>query len=59
MVLDELKKAEEERRERNWDPAQRWKALQETITWAEAQSTVRRNTKAARLAEQNEKLARL
>jgi hypothetical protein len=33
--------------------------LQETITWAERQATVRRNTKAARLAEQREKLRRL
>lgn len=41
---DELKRREEEKREANWDPAQRWRALQQTITWAEAQATVRRNT---------------
>jgi hypothetical protein len=58
-VNNELKHAEEERRERNWDPVQRWKALQETIAWAQSQGTVRRNIKAARLAEQEEKLARL
>jgi hypothetical protein len=54
-----LKEAEETRRERHWDPAVRWRVLQETIAWAEAQATVRRNTRAARLAEQREKLARL
>jgi hypothetical protein len=53
----ELKAAEEARRDRHWDPAMRWKVLQETITWAESQTTVRRNTKASRLAEQQRKLA--
>ena len=35
---------EHERRERAWTPLARWKAIQETIRWAEAQATVRRNT---------------
>ena len=35
---------EHERRERAWLPAERWQAIQETIRWAEAQATVRRNT---------------
>jgi hypothetical protein len=55
---DESKAAEEARRERHWDPAIRWQVLQDTIRWAEAQATVRRNTKTARLAEQQRKLAR-
>jgi hypothetical protein len=59
MPDDRQKEAEEERRERNWDPAVRWRVLQETIAWAEAQATVRRNTKQSRLAEQRAKLARL
>jgi hypothetical protein len=44
MTLSELKRHEERKRERCWDPRLRWKALQDTITWAEAQATVRRNT---------------
>ena len=59
MTNHSLKEAEEARRERHWDPAVRWRVLQETIAWAEAQATVRRNSKAARLAEQRKKLARL
>ncbi|NJK90881.1 MAG: hypothetical protein HC904_03005 [Blastochloris sp.] len=33
----DLKAQEEKKRELAWDPAERWKVLQETITWAEAQ----------------------
>ena len=54
---DDLKAREEAKRERNWDPAMRWKVIQDTITWAESQGTVDRNTPAARLKEQAEKLA--
>jgi hypothetical protein len=35
---------EHERRERVWQPAARWQAIQETIRWAESQATARRNT---------------
>jgi hypothetical protein len=42
--FDNLKRAEEQKREAAWDPAERWRVLQATITWAEAQATVRRNT---------------
>ena len=35
---------EHERRERAWQPAARWQALQETIRWAESQAAVRCNT---------------
>ena len=35
---------EHERRERVWQPAARWQALQEAIRWAESQATARRNT---------------
>jgi hypothetical protein len=42
--LDDLKRSEEQKREAHWDSAQRWRVLQATITWAEAQATVRRNT---------------
>lgn len=51
--MTEQEKAQEEtRRNRHWDALRRWQLIQETITWAEAQSTVRRNTKAHRLAQQ-------
>lgn len=32
----DLKKREEAKRDRAYDPALRWKQIQETITWAEA-----------------------
>lgn len=35
---------EHDRRERAWQPAERWQAIQETIRWAESQATARRNT---------------
>lgn len=49
--------AEEAKRLQNWDPHERWRVILATITWAEAQRTVRRNTPAACLAEQERKLA--
>lgn len=55
----EAKRAEELRRERNWDPQQRWQVIQQTITWAEAQATVRRNTRETCLREQARKLGRV
>ncbi|NQU20779.1 MAG: hypothetical protein HQ567_05810 [Candidatus Nealsonbacteria bacterium] len=53
---DDLKRFEEQKREANCDPAERWRVLQETITWAEAQATVRRNTRERCLELQAEKL---
>ena len=50
--LNDLIEREAAKRERNWDPKLRWKVLQEMITWAESQATVRRNTPAACLANQ-------
>jgi len=54
---DALKQWEERKRERHWDPLQRWLVLQDTITWAESQATVRRNTPARCLELQRAKLA--
>jgi len=34
--LDKLKSQEERKRDRAYDPVARWKHIQETITWAEA-----------------------
>ena len=36
MDWDSLKAEEERKRDANYDPAQRWIHIQETITWAEA-----------------------
>ena len=43
--LAALLAAEEAKRNAAWSPAERWRVIQETITWAEQQQTVRRNTK--------------
>jgi hypothetical protein len=55
-MTPDLKRREEAKRERHWDPAVRWRVLQETITWAEAQLPVPRNSKQACLREQARKL---
>jgi hypothetical protein len=34
--MDEIKKREEEKRNRAWNPVERWKVIQRTIAWAEA-----------------------
>lgn len=36
MNADELKEAEERKRDAAYEPAQRWQHIQQTITWAEA-----------------------
>ncbi len=51
-MSDLLKEEEEARRDRHWDALRRWQLIQETITWAEAQATVQRNTRADRLTQQ-------
>jgi hypothetical protein len=56
MTSDQIR-AEEEKRERHWEPGVRWRILQETIAWAADQSSVKRNSIEARLTEQNRKLA--
>jgi hypothetical protein len=50
---------ESAKRLRNWDRAEQWQVLQQTITWAERQATVRRNTPAACLREQQRKLTQI
>ncbi len=54
--LDDLKRSEERKREANWDARERWRVLQATITWAESQATVRRNTPQRCLELQEAKL---
>lgn len=41
---NDLKLAEERKREAHWDPVERWRVIQEMIAWADSQATVRRNT---------------
>jgi hypothetical protein len=48
---------EEAKRNRMWDPAERWRVLQDSISWAEKQLPVPPNTPTARLVEQARKLA--
>jgi hypothetical protein len=49
------KKREEIKRDRCWNPQERWRVIQETINWAEQQNTVHRNDPATCLAEQRKK----
>ena len=40
-----FKRDEEAKRDRNWNPEERWQVLLHTIAWAEQQQAVRRNTR--------------
>jgi hypothetical protein len=51
----DLKRYEEEKRERHWDPAVRWRLIQEMIAWADSQATGGRNTRERCLELQREK----
>jgi hypothetical protein len=59
MEMTDLLQSEERKRWRQWDAAERWRVIQQTINWAERQATVQRNTPAACLREQRRKLAQL
>ena len=50
---NDIKKKQERLREAHWNPLARWKVIQDTITWAESQQTVLRNTRQACLQKQN------
>ena len=56
LTDEHLKAAEERKREAAWSETERWRVLQETITWAELQATVRRNTPEQCMLLQNAKL---
>jgi len=49
---DQVKRFEEQKRERCWNPQQRWRVIQQTIDWVDGQQTISRNTKQACLARQ-------
>ena len=55
--MSEVIAAEEAKRNRHLDPAERWRLIQAAIEWAQSQQTVRRNTKEACLANQARLLA--
>lgn len=58
FLVDSIEKAEEEaKRERNWDPAVRWRVIQEMIAWADAQQLIPRNSREGCLREQRRRLA--
>ncbi len=54
---DDLFATEKKKREAHWSAAERWRVLQQTITGAESQLTVRRNTPEECLELQRAKLA--
>lgn len=47
-----LVKEEERRRLACWAPTERWRAIQATLSWAEQQQAIPRNSKAACIARQ-------
>ena len=51
------KAAEEAKRERMWDPAERWRVVQEMTTWADLQRDPPRNSQAGCRKAQAEKQA--
>jgi hypothetical protein len=55
----ELLRREEAKRDRMWDPAERWEIIQEMIDWADAQKPVPRNSKEGCLAAQRRRLERM
>ncbi len=58
MNFSELKQFEEAKRDRMWNPQQRWIAIQRMLAWVEQQRTAGRNTRERCLLEQAKKLAR-
>lgn len=59
MEIADLLRREEEKRWRHWDAAERWRVILQTISWAERQATVQRNTTDACLRDQQRKLSQL
>lgn len=43
--MHDLKHTEEQKRERHWNPRERWRVLQETIAWADSQQQPPRNSR--------------
>jgi hypothetical protein len=54
---NDLKRREDAKQDAHWNPAERWRVIQETIAWIDAQAPVPRNSKARCLELQKKKLA--
>jgi hypothetical protein len=50
--LEQLKRFEEQKRERCWNAQERWRVIQQTMDWVDSQQAIGRNTKQACLAHQ-------
>jgi hypothetical protein len=57
--FSELIRREEAKRDRMWDPAERWRMIEEMIDWADSQKPVPRNSKEGCLAAQRKWLGRM
>jgi hypothetical protein len=57
--FSELLRREEAKRNRLWDPLERWRMIQNLIDWADVQKTVPRNSKEGCLAAQRKLLAQM
>jgi hypothetical protein len=55
----ELKKSEEEKRDRCWNPRARWRVIEQTIAWVDSQQAIPRNSRQACLANQERLLRNL
>jgi hypothetical protein len=53
----DLKSREERKRDRHWQPKERWQAIHDMITWAESQAAVKRNTPAQCMEKERRLLA--
>ena len=58
-AFSSLVKEEERRRDACWAPAERWRNILETISWADAQQEFPRNSKTACLDRQRRLLLKL
>jgi hypothetical protein len=56
---DDLKRREEEKRDRCWDPRERWRVIEQTIAWIDRQQPVPRNSPQSCLANQARLLHKL
>lgn len=55
MTQFEQQALEEDRRDRKFNKLDRWRAIQDTIAWADLQQSEPRNSRSSRLKEQKRK----
>jgi len=58
-MSEDLKTREERKRDRCWDPGERWRVIEQTIAWVDSQQRMPRNSRQACLANQARLLRRL